>query len=110
MAEKPVMAQNRCLCFGLSHLWLKTGQFNLTGTKTEQTLKAFIHKYSSLNDHFLSVAKTKPQSATSGLTRTDVKTIQDDVQNSLNSLRSRHERILRKQRHSKKGQILSARD
>jgi len=37
-------------------------------------------------------------------------TIQDDVQNSLNSLRSRHERILRKQRHSKKGQILSARD
>ena len=54
------MAQKRCLCFELSHLWVKTGQFKPLGSQLERSLKALFHEPSSLNDHFLSVAITKP--------------------------------------------------
>jgi hypothetical protein len=54
------MAQSRCLGFGLSHLGVKTGQFKPLGSQLERSLKSLFHEPSSLNDHFLSVAITKP--------------------------------------------------
>ena len=65
-AEKPVMAQIRRLWFGLSHLGMKTGQFKPLGSQLERSLKALFHEPYSLNDHFLSIAITKPMRSKSG--------------------------------------------
>ncbi|MEP1062501.1 MULTISPECIES: sensor histidine kinase [Cyanophyceae] len=40
---------------------MKTGQCKPLGSQLERALKALFHEPSSLNDHFLSVAITKPQ-------------------------------------------------
>jgi len=55
------MTQKRCLCFELSHLGMKTGQFKPLDSQLERSLKALFYEPSSLNDQNFSAAITKPE-------------------------------------------------